>query len=455
LTTYLKEKKMPSGRTTPQPEDRVDETPAVQNGRHVVAPKPREESPVPKFARKRKPRRKFTWPKFSLKQRRASTPTENSPTNGHVEISSPEATVTDADLPQTGNGVINFPAVPETDKPKRKKKRALPRKWIRPRRPPGEKKEKDKKLKPAAQIKRGRRVKWLLLFLICLVFPLGTVMARVALHKVGTEEQARQAADRQINDQLKVVGATSEFPLANAVATANRMAYECFTVPNYGANPEKGDMVSFQNKALANAAIPAGDKVNCGWDGKGRGKIDSVQVVPDQYWVHADRATVVLQLKLYQRPGFIYYFVPFRNNNGIAQVAGMPAIFGTSSGAQDFLPTCEDPVDSVNTDEMRHTSQLFMDGLAGNATIDLEYLTYMGAKFSGFGPAVSSPKITQLKYCGKKGNEKYFAAMVRFNGPVAGAHYTLPYGFGVVPNPETSGKYQVKNFGPTPGYMGD
>jgi hypothetical protein len=128
LTTYLKEKKMPSGRTTPQPQDRVDETPAVQNGRHVVAPKPREKSPVPKFARKRKPRRKFIWPKFSLKQRRASTPTENSPTNGHVEISSPEATVTDADLPQTGNGVINFPAVPETDKPKRKKKRALPTK---------------------------------------------------------------------------------------------------------------------------------------------------------------------------------------------------------------------------------------------------------------------------------------------------------------------------------------
>jgi hypothetical protein len=455
LTTYLKEKKMPSGRSIPQPEDRVEEKPPVQNGRHRVAPKPREESPTPKFARKRKPRRKFTWPKVSIKKRRASTPSENSHTNGHVEISSPDATVTDADLPQTGNGVINFPAKPETDKLKRKKKRALPRKWIRPRKPPGEKKETEKKLKPAAQIKRGRRVKWLLLFLICLVFPLGTVWARVALHKVGTEAQARQAADLKINDQLKVVGATSEFPLANAEATANRMAYECFTVPSYGANPEKGDMVAFQYKALADDGIRASDSVNCGWDGKGRGKIDSVTVVTDQYWVHADRATVILQLKLYQRPGSFYYFVPFRNNNGIAEVAGMPAIFGTSSGAHGLLATCPDPSDSANTDEMRHTASCSWMALAGDATSILSYLTYMGAKFGGFGPAVSSPKITQLKYCGRNGDEKRFAAMVRFNGPVQGSHYSLPYAFGVVPNAETSGRYQVKEFGPVPGYTGD
>jgi hypothetical protein len=443
---------MPRPRADIEPElpevpamERIRPKPTNGNGRHV----PQGPDNI-----RPKAKRQFAWPKLNLLRRKPKPPTdEGSHANGHVEISSTDATVTDAVLPQTGNGVINFPAMPETEKPKRKK-RALPRKWIRPRRPPGEKK-KEKQLKPAAQIKRGRRVKWLLLFLICLVFPLGTVMARVALHKVGVESQARQAADHQINDQLKVVGATSDFPLSNAEATAVRMASDCFGVPSYGADPEKNDMVSFQNKALANDAIPASDNINCGWDGKGRGLVSSAFVVKDQYWVHADRATVVLQLKLYQRPGSIYYYVPFKNNNGIAQVAGMPAIFGTSSGAQDFLPTCEEPVDSVNTDEMRHTSQLFMDGLAGNATIDLEYLTYVGAKFRGFGPAVSSPKITQLKYCGTKGNEKYFAALVRFNGPVAGSHYTLPYGFGVVPNPETSGKYQVKNFGPTPGYTGD
>jgi hypothetical protein len=44
--------------------------------------------------------------------------------------------------------------------------------------------------------------------------------------------------------------------------------------------------------------------------------------------------------------------------------------------------------------------------------------------------------------------------MVQFKGPVLGSTYTLPYAFSVVANPSTSGKYQVKHFGPAPGYTG-
>jgi hypothetical protein len=99
-----------------------------------------------------------------------------------------------------------------------------------------------------------------------------------------------------------------------------------------------------------------------------------------------------------------------------------------------------------------------LNGLAGDKSIDLGYLVYGDhgdTKFGGFGPAVSDPKVTQVKYCGPKGHERLFAALVQFSGPVAGAHYTLPYGFGVIPNTEISGKYQVKDFGPAPGYNGD
>jgi hypothetical protein len=174
-----------------------------------------------------------------------------------------------------------------------------------------------------------------------------------------------------------------------------------------------------------------------------------------RYWEHSDRATVILQLKLYQRPGFIYYYVPFTNDNGVARFAGMPAIFGTASGALDFLKSCGNTYDSADTDQLQHTAQLFLDGLSGNSSIDLGYLVYGDAKFGGFGPVVSTPKVSQVSYCGHQGQDKLFAALVTFNGPVQGAHYTLPYAFDVVPNPETSGKFQIKKFGPAPGYNGN
>jgi len=226
-------------------------------------------------------------------------------------------------------------------------------------------------------------------------------------------------------------------------------------VPNGGVTVENGDTISAQYKALAAAGIPASDSVNCGWNGEGRGKVDDMQIVSDHYWIHDNRTTIILQIKLYQRIGYFYYYVPFTNKgSGVAEFAGMPAIFGTASGAEDFLTNCGDAAESIDVDPLKHTADLFLRALTNDQSIDLGYLTYEGSHFGQFGPTVSSPFISQLKYCGSKGDEELFAAMVQFDGPVAGSKYTLPYAFGVVPNPQTSGKYQVKDFGPAPGYTG-
>jgi hypothetical protein len=393
---------------------------------------------------------RLSWPKLSFFKKQSKAKDAKASTNGHVEIPLVEEVpaVIDLDQLQTGDHAI-------TAEPKGKPWRSGFKKFVSRVRKPPSKTKKPKKQKRRTQTKRGRGIKWLLIILIGVILPIGFIEAFVVKHKVKIETQARQTADTQTENQLKVLGASTEFPLSNAEAKAALMAYDCFTVPSYGADPEKGDLVAFQYKALADDGIRASDSVNCGWDGKGRGKVDLSTVVTDQYWVHGDRATIILELKLYQRPGSFYYFVPFKNNNGVAEVAGMPSIFGSGSGAMDFLASCPDPSDSANTDQMRHTAQLFVSALAGDSNIDLGYLTYDGAKFGGFGKTVSSPKIMQIKYCGSNGDEKRFAAMVRFNGPVQGSHYSLPYAFGVVPNAETSGRYQVKEFGPVPGYTGD
>jgi hypothetical protein len=302
--------------------------------------------------------------------------------------------------------------------------------------------------------KSTRAVQWSLLALLAFLL-FGAIRGLSAGSLVRQERTDRMQAINPIEAQLKDLGASSTFPLADATAKAQRLAYECFTVPNYGADAPNVDPVSAQNKALANAGVPVGRRVHCGWNGHGRGKVDAMQVVNDPYWIHNDHATVILQVKLYQRPGFFYYYVPFGNHNGIAEFAGMPAIFGTASGALDFLNRCSGLQEVSDADQLQHTAQLFLDSLTGNTDIDLGYLVYgdSGAtKFGGFGPAVSSPRVTQVLYCGHRGQEKLFEAMVRFNGPVDGAHYALPYGFGVVPNAETSGRYQIKDFGPAPGY---
>jgi hypothetical protein len=311
-----------------------------------------------------------------------------------------------------------------------------------------------KRKRPRKQTRRGVATKWglILLFLFLIA---GTVRGIRASNALVKERAARTVDEARIEGQLKELGASSVFPLEDAVAKARRLAYECFTVPNAGATAITGDFVGLQNKALADDGIPAGSKINCGWDGKGRGKVDDMQVVKDPYWIHADRATIVLQIKLYQRRGFFYYYVPFTNSNGVAEYAGMPAIFGTASGAENFMNVCKPPENTLDTKDLQQTAQLFLTALAGEGDFDLGYLTYKDAWFGGFGPTVSSPVVRQVTYCGAVGNERRFAAIVQFKGPVLGSTYTLPYAFSVVANPNTSGKYQVKHFGPAPGYIGD
>jgi hypothetical protein len=313
--------------------------------------------------------------------------------------------------------------------------------------------KKAKKAKRVKYTKSTRAVQITLIgFGIFLIF--ASIRAISAGSLIKNEAAIRKQTDDRHEGQLRNLGASSTFPMSDAIAKAQRMAYECFTVPNYGVRPSDDDLVGVQNKALRDSGIPAGDDVNCGWNGKGRGMVINAQVVSDPYWAHNDRTTVILQLKPYQRPGFFYYYVPFKNNNGKAEVAGMPAIFGTASGALDVLKSCSTPDDSVDTDQLASTAQLFLDALAGETNVPLGYLVYGNAKFGGFGPAVNSPKVSQVMYCGTKGQEKLFAALVTFNGPIKGSKYTLPYAFGVVPNAETSGKYQVKEFGPAPSYTG-
>jgi hypothetical protein len=317
--------------------------------------------------------------------------------------------------------------------------------------------KKEKKRRRPRQTISGSLVKVTLFVLIFAIYPFIMQRGVRALSKVKNETQARIVADNRTEGQLKVLGTSSNFPIADAEAKAYTLAYDCFTVPNVGNGKSNDDSLTLQTKALTNDATPASDSINCGWNGKGRGKVDGLQVVSVPYWIHDDYATIIYKVKLYQRPGSFYYYVPFKNNNGVAQYAGMPAIFGTASGALDFMRSCPNPANSVDTGPLQHTAQLFLDALAGDSSVDLGYLVYGDhgdTKFGGFGPVVSTPTVTQVKYCGTKGNERQFAAMVQFSGPVAGALYTLPYAFGVVPNPETSGKYQVKDFGPIPGYHG-
>jgi hypothetical protein len=352
-------------------------------------------------------------------------------------------------------------AVEDVRNAKKTKRRRRPLAWLlsqfkrNPRTAtPAPKPEEAARPKRARYGRTARFTQTVLLLLMC-VWTLGSVRGCSASHLFHQEQKARKFSDSAIDGQLKQLGASSTFPLADATAKAERLAYECFTVPNYGGDASNVDQVAVQNKALANAGIPAGAKVNCGWNGQGRGKVDSMQVVNDPYWIHNDHATIVLQVKLYQRPGFFYYYVPFKNRNGVPQFAGMPAIFGTASGALDFLHSCSGLQEVNNADQLRHTAQLFLDSLSGNTDIDLGYLVYgtNGAtKFGGFGPTVSAPRVSQVLYCGTRGQEKLFEAMVRFNGPVDGSRYSLPYGFGVVPNPETSGRFQIKDFGPAPNY---
>jgi hypothetical protein len=436
-----------------------------------TTPEPRTRPSAPRRTPPRQPRparRRISWPSISFpklsvpgfKRSRPTSRKQSQRAKAYVEL--PQA-----DEVTMGNGALADPPVlPEEITPPRSKKQR------RPKRKPlrtairqfkarlgvltaAEKKRKPREKKKRVQTRRGRYTRWVLFALLLVVLPLSAVAGRIALQRNAEVDKNSRTRDANIENQIKVLGASSFRWIANAESTAERMAYECFTVPNYGATSGNDNLVDFQNKALANAAIKPSPSVNCGWDGNGRGKVDAMQVVNDSYWIHADHTTVILQIKLYQRPGFFYYFVPFKNNNGQGEVSGMPSIFGTYSGAEDFMASCPDPNDTANTDELQHTAQAFLKGLTGDSSIDLGYLTYAGAKFGGFGPAVSSPKITQVKYCGTTGQEKRFAVMVQFNGPVQGSKYTLPYAFGVVPNPETNGRYQVKEFGPAPGYSGD
>jgi hypothetical protein len=315
--------------------------------------------------------------------------------------------------------------------------------------------EKAEKPKKVRRVWPSTAVKAVLLIALVILLPRAVISSFRQSSVIQQETQDRKASDTHLQTQITDLGGTSFPAMADAVAKAQRLAYDCFTVPSTGTSSQNDDTVGAQNKALAYDGIPAGDKLNCGWDGKGRGKLDETQVVPIRYWEHSNRATVILQIKLYQRLGSFYYYVPFTNDHGVARFAGMPAIFGTGSGAMDFLSSCDDPVDSASTNQMQQTAQLFLNDLAGDNNVPLGYLVYGNANFGGFGRTVSSPKISQVMYCGSQGQEKLFAALVTFNGPVQGAHYTLPYAFEVVPNPETNGKYQIKKFGPAPGYTGN
>jgi hypothetical protein len=435
---------MPRGRTIPQPEIRIEEPPA-QNGRHDVSTETRPEPVVRDKPHKAK--RSITWPKLSnLFKRRTATADKDTNSNGHVDAP------VDAVIPPTGNGTAATPEVPKTSVPKRRsirKKRASPRKFIQLLRKPSA----PKKPKRVRYTRSARAVKYALAGLI-LFLGFGAVRGISAGPLVKEEATVRKAADTRTDAQLKNLGASSTFPLSDAIATAQRMAYECFTVPNFGVRSTDNDLVGVQNRALRDAGIAAGDNVICGWNGKGRGQVVNTQVVSDPYWVQSNRATIVLQLKLYQRPGFLYYYVPFVNSNGVAKVAGMPAIFGVHSGALSFLSGCNTPDDTVDTEKLSETAQLFVNALAGDTSIPLGYIVYENAKFGGFGPMVSSPKISQVMYCGSHGEERLFAALVTFKGPIKGSHYSLPYAFGVVPNSQTNGKYQVKEFGPAPSYTG-
>jgi hypothetical protein len=314
---------------------------------------------------------------------------------------------------------------------------------------------KAEKPKKARHVWPSWTVKAVLLFALVILLPRAVISSFRQSSVIQQETQDRKSGDTHLQTQITDLGGASFPAMADAVAKAQRLAYDCFTVPSPGTSSQNDDKVGAQNKALAYDGIPAGEKLNCGWDGKGRGKLDETQVVPLRYWEHADRATVILQIKLYQRLGSFYYYVPFTNDHGVARFAGMPAIFGTGSGAMDFLTSCDTPLDSASTDQLEQTAQLFLNNLAGDNNVPLGYLVYGDANFGGFGRSVSSPKISQVMYCGSHGKDKLFAAMVTFNGPVQGAHYTLPYAFDVVPNSETRGKFQIKKFGPAPGYTGD
>jgi hypothetical protein len=428
--------------------ENIDEELAKLSGTEHASRRPHRRFGIPR-------RRKTTTPDLPDPAKNVVEPTEETPTarpeatipNGAVktedEVASKETKVS--------KGAINKPRF------------TLPWNWS-----PFRKKSSSEAKKPKSR--RTRRVKepvststirWIIRVLIFVVLPLAALRAMLMPNLIHQERTDRQGADKQIEAQLKELGTSSAFPLADAVAKARRLAYECFTVPNYGVKSDTDNLVTVQNNALKNAAIPAGAKLNCGWNGKGRGKVDDMQVVSDPYWVHTDRATIILQLKLYQRPGFFYYYVPFVNENGAANYAGMPAIFGTASGALDFVGSCNDQ-SGQPTEQMSHIAQLFLNALSGDESIDLGYLLYSdpsgdtskNASFGGFGPSVSSPKVSQVLYCGAKGQEKLFEAMVSFKGPVEGSHYTLPYAFGVVSTKETNDRYQIKEFGPAPGYTG-
>lgn len=310
------------------------------------------------------------------------------------------------------------------------------------------------KVERPRQNNKVRYTQWTLIVLLAMI-PFSVFLGIRALASSNQQKKAIAANQARVEAQFKELGASSQFPIADAEAKARRLAYECFTVPVAGSNLANADKVDAQNVALTEDGVPAGSQVNCGWDGNGRGKVDDMQVVSDPYWIHATSATVILQLKLYQRPGFIYYYVPFVSSGNVAQFAGMPTIFGTASGAEDFLRSCSGVNDSLDIAPMRRTAQLFLGALAGDNTINLDYLTYGSSSFGGFGPTVTAPTITQAQYCGANGNERLFEALVQFTGPIEGGHYTLPYAFGLVPNPQTKGQYQVKDFGPAPSYSGN
>ena len=355
-----------------------------------------------------------------------------------------------------GNGRHELADVEENifRQPKRKRrwlpKIGKPSRLFKRRKDKPEKSPKQRRQRDTANGKAIRVFTWIILIIVAL----GIIRAYVQPHKLAVEREQRKAADSKVEGQLRLLDSSSVFPVQDAVAKARRMAYECFTVPNAGVTTKETDEVVRQQSALTSAGIPVSDKVNCGWDGKGRGMVVDLQVVGDPYWIKSSRATVILQVKLYQRPGYFYIYVPFKKDNGKATVAGMPAIFGTASGAQDFLTECNDSSESVSIDPLTHTAQLFVNALANDSSVDLGYLVYGNAKFGGFGPTVSSPKVLDARYCGTRGDERLFAANIQFSGPVNGAHYILPYAFGVVPNPQTSGQYQIKHFGPAPGYTG-
>jgi hypothetical protein len=453
---------MPRARsTTPSTTDPA-KTREPQNGKPKAAAKVVSKPAAPKRVPRSK--RQINWPWTRLTER-IKRPERSSASNGRAETPQlgAKTSANAVTTPPAGTDAPSIPAPPENGKPKkegRPKHKPL-RIGFKPfigrrRKPPsGATKEKKLKQKKAKMPKRAKALNALAFFLAFIVPVLALGRAITTNTKLETETSERRQSDAQTEAQLKQLGTSSNFPLAKARAIAASLANDCFTVPAPLPNPNREDPVSLQDKALSYDGISAGNSVNCGWDGKGRGLLQDHQTVDIPYWVHNDRATIILQLKLYQVPGSLYYYVPFVNNNGVPKISGMPAIFGTDSGAEDFMNKCGDPSDSVEIEPMRHTGQLFLDALSGKKNIDLGYLVYKNAKFGGFGPTVSSPKITEAKYCGSNDNERRFAAMVQFNGPVAGAHYTLPYGFVMVTNPQTSGEYQVKNFGPAPGYVGE